>query len=46
MIFPHFLETTEVFVADGVTFVKGCAFEFSGTNFGEIMGQLFSDGIF
>jgi hypothetical protein len=39
MVFPHFLKTAEIFVADRVSFVKGRAFEFSRTNLGHVMGQ-------
>jgi hypothetical protein len=38
MIFPHFLKTAQIFVADGMAFLKGCSFEFSGTNLGHIVG--------
>ena len=41
VVFPHFLKTTQIFVADRVPFMKRGTFEFSGTNFGHIMCQLF-----
>jgi hypothetical protein len=38
VIFSHFLETAEIFVADLVPFVKGCAFILPGANFGHVVG--------
>jgi hypothetical protein len=46
VVFPHFLKTAEIFVADGVPLVEGSAFEFSGTNLGHVMGQLGSHRFF
>jgi hypothetical protein len=34
VVFPHFLKPAQIFVADGVAFVKSCALKFSGANFG------------
>jgi hypothetical protein len=35
----------QVFIADGVAFVKGGTLEFPGANLGNVMGQPCSDGI-
>ncbi len=37
MIFPHFLKSAQIFVADRMSFVKGSAFEFPGTDLGHIV---------